>query len=195
MFNILEDSTCEHSAGSSLEIDRVKEKIKAIWTQIINAEYNEKYATQKDDDEDYVSLEDYVTENKLYFPGDSKPENEVDGIVKMLEDMFDPKEELASVQGEGKAPTYSGKQLSANNDKGKIEATTYESKHAMTRTPGDSKTSVKSNTYGIQGGKIASRKDGRVIRSFAPMAEQMRDELTALKVRHNIGRRRELFRL
>jgi len=28
-----------------------------------------------------------------------------------------------------------------------------------------------------------------------PMAEMMKDELTALKARQNIGRRRELFRL
>ena len=195
MFDILEDSTCENSAGSSLEIDRVKEKIKAIWTQIINAEYNDKYATQKDDDEDYVSLEDYITENKLYFPGDAKPENEVDGIVKMLEDMFDPKEELESVQSEGKAPTYSGKQLSANNDKGKIEATVYESEHSMTKTPGDSQTSAKSSTYEHHGGKIAPRKDSKVKTSFAPMIEKIVEELLELEDRQNIGRRRELFRL
>ena len=195
MFDILEDSTCENSAGSSLEIDRVKEKIKAIWTQIINAEYNDKYATQKDDDEHFVSLEDYITENKLYFPGDAKPENEVDGIVKMLEDMFDPKEELESVQGEGKAPTYSGKQLSANNDKGKIEATVYESEHSMTKTPGDSQTSAKSSTYEHHSGKIAPRKDSKVKTSFSPMIEKIVEELLALEDRQNIGRRRELFRL
>ena len=103
--------------------------------------------------------------------------------------------ELESVSSDSKAPTYSGSQLKANNEKGKIEATTYESKHAMTKTPGDTKTSVKSSTYGVQSGKIAPRKDAKVIRSFAPMAEMMRDELTALKVRQNIGRRRELFRL
>jgi len=190
MFDILEDS-CE----TGLELDRVKDKIRDIWTQIINAEYNDKYATQKDDDEDYVSLEDYITENKLYFPGDTKPENEVDGIVKMLEDMFDPKEELESVKSDSKAPTYSGKQLTANNEKGKLEATVYESEHAMTKTPGDSQTSAKSSTYEHHSGKIAPRKDSKAKTSFSPMIQKIVEELLELEDRQNIGRRRELFRL
>jgi len=115
--------------------DRIKDKIRAIWTQVIHAEYKEQYGNQKEDTEDYVSLEDYIKENQLYFPGDTKPENEVDGIVKMLEDMFDDKEDLDSVKSEGKAPTYGGSQLKANNEKGKIEATTYQVEHTTTNSP------------------------------------------------------------
>jgi len=189
MLDILEDSC------SGLEIDRVKDKIRDIWSKIIVAEYNEKYATQKDDDEDYVSLEDYINENQLYFPGDTKPENEVDGIVKMLEDMFDEKEELDPVAKEGKAPTYGGSQLKANNEKGKIEATVYEVKHASTKTPGDSNSSVKSNTYEHHSGKIAPRKDSKVKRSYAPMIQKIVEELLDLDERQAIGRRKQLFRL
>ena len=65
----------------------------------------------------------------------------------------------------------------------------------MTSTPKDSQSSAKSNTYEHHTGKIAPRKDARVIRSFSPMAEMMKDELTALKTRQNIGRRKMLFRL
>ena len=109
--------------------------------------------------------------------------------------MFDDKEELDPVSKEGKAPSYSGSQLKANNEKGKVEATSYEVKHTMTSTPKDSQSSAKSNTYEHHTGKIAPRKDARVIRSFSPMAESMIEELRSLKDRQNIGRRRMLFRL
>ena len=182
MFDILEDST-----SGGLELDRFKCKLQEVWMHLLQETFN-KY-------EDEMSEEEYMKANALHFADDPEEESEMDNLMAMLDDMMSPDEELESVSSDSKAPTYSGSQLKANNEKGKIEATTYESKHVMTKTPGDSKTSVKSNTYGIQGGKIAPRKDAKVIRSFAPMAEMMRDELTALKVRQNIGRRRELFRL
>ena len=182
MFDIL-----ENTSGSNLELTRFKCKLQEVWSHMLH----ETFAKYEDD----MSEEEYMKANALHFADDPEEESEMDNLMAMLDDMMSPDEELESVKGDSKAPTYSGSQLKANNEKGKIEATTYESKHAMTKTPGDSKTSVKSSTYETQSGKIAPRKDGRVIRSFAPMAEQMRDELTALKVRHNIGRRRELFRL
>jgi len=190
MLDILEDS-CD-----GLEIDRIKDKIRSIWNAVITAEYNEQYANQKEDAEDYVSMEDYIKEHQLYFPGDDKPENEVDGIVEMLENMFDDKEELDPVSKEGKAPTYNGKQLSENNEKGKIEATVYEVKHASTKTPSDSKSSVKSNTYDAPAsGKIAPRKDSQVKRNYAPMIKKIVEDLLELDNRQAIGRRKQLFRL
>jgi len=189
MLDILEDSC------GGLEIDRIKDKIRAIWTQVIHAEYKEQYGNQKEDTEDYVSLEDYIKENQLYFPGDTKPENEVDGIVKMLEDMFDDKEDLDSVKSEGKAPTYGGSQLKANNEKGKIEATTYQVEHTTTKTPGDSQSLAKSSTYESHSGKIAPRKDSQVKRNYSPMIKKIVDELLELDERQGIGRRKMLFRL
>ena len=189
MLDILDDSC------GGLEIDRIKDKIRDIWTAVISAEYNEQYATQKEDDEDYVSIEDYIKEHQLYFPGDPKPENEVDGIVEMLENMFDTKEDLEPISSEGKAPSYSGSQLKSNNEKGKVEATKYEAHHAMTHTPSDSKTSVKSSTYEVHSGKIAPRKDSQVKRSYAPMVQKIVEELLNLEDRQGIGRRKMLFRL
>ena len=181
MLDIFEDSC------GGLEIDRIKDKIRSVWNAVITAEYNEQYANQKEDSEDYVSMEDYIKEHQLYFPGDSKPENEVDGIVKMLETMFDDKEELDPVAKEGNAPTYNGKQLSSNNEKGKIEATVYEVKHASTKTPGDSKSSAKSSTYEAHSGKIAPRKDSQVKRSYAPMVEKIIEELLSADERRRAG--------
>ena len=195
MFDILSSTADEPCAGDTLEIDRIKDKIRTIWNQVIVAEYNTEYGNQKDDAEDYVSMEDYIAENQLYFPGDTKPENEVDGIVKMLEDMFDEKEDLTSVKGEGNAPTYKGGSLKSNNEKGKIEATSYEVKHTSTSTPNDSTSLVKSNTYDFHGGKIAPRKDSQVKRNYAPMVKKIVDELLELDERQAHGRRKQLFRL
>jgi len=113
----------------------------------------------------------------------------------MLENMFDDKEELDPVSKEGKAPTYNGKQLSENNEKGKIEATVYEVKHASTKRPSDSKSSIKSNTYESHSGKIAPRKDSKVKRSYTPMIQKIVEDLLELDNRQAIGRRKQLFRL
>mgnify|MGYP003663847822 FL=1 len=113
----------------------------------------------------------------------------------MLGDMIDPQEELESVESTSKAPKYTGKKLKSVNDGRKAPSTTYSSKYSMTKTPGDSKSSIKTGTYESQSGTIAPRTDARVIRSFRPMAKMMRDELTSLRIRQNIGRSRQFDRL
>ncbi len=168
--DILSDSTM---AGGGLEIDRFKTKLREIWSRIL----------------------EYIEANSLRFADEPQEESEIDNLMAMLDDLMNPREELESVQSEGKAPTYKGSSLKSNNEKGKLESTTYEVKHTSTKTPNDSQSSAKSNIYEYHTGKIAPRTDAKVIRSFAPMAEKMKDELIALKLRQNIGRRRELFRL
>jgi len=179
MLDILEDST------GNLELERFKCKLQEIWMRILAETYTEEDG----------SKEEFMEANALRFANDPHEETETDNLMAMLEDLMNPQEELDSVKSEAKAPTYNGKQLSANNEKGTIEATKYEVKHAKTSTPGDSKSSAKSSTYEHHSGKIAPRKDARVIRSFSPMAEMMKDELTALKARQAIGRREMLYRL
>ncbi len=180
MLDILEDST------GNLELERFKCKLQEIWMRILAETHTEEDG----------SKEEFMEANALRFANDPHEETETDNLMAMLEDLMNPQEELDSVKSDAKAPTYNGKQLSANNEKGTIEATKYEVKHAKTSTPGDSKSSVKSSTYNAPAsGKIAPRKDARVIRSFSPMAEMMKDELTALKARQAIGRREMLFRL
>jgi len=181
--DILSDSTM---AGGGLEIDRFKTKLREIWSRILEQTYT---------DSDGMSKEEYIEANSLRFADEPQEESEIDNLMAMLDDLMNPREELESVQSEGKAPTYKGSSLKSNNEKGKLEATTYEVKHTSTKTPNDSQSSAKSNIYEYHTGKIAPRKDAKVIRSFAPMAEKMKDELIALKLRQNIGRRRELFRL
>jgi len=182
--------------SSGLELDRIKDKIRAIWQQIVLAQYSTEYKDQKDDDEDYVSKDDFLEQNALFFPGEDRPENEVDNLVEMLENMFNDKEELDPVSKEGKAPSYKGSELKANNEKGDVEVTTYEVNHKATSTPSDSKSPVKSTTYDKpSGGSVSTRKDSGVQRSYAPMLEKLVEQLLDLDERRDVGRRKQLFRL
>lgn len=171
-----------------LELDRAKSQIRDIWNKIIVAEYNELYGHMKDDHDDYVSLEQYIQENQLFFPGDDKPESETENIIEMLEKMFDPQEELNPVSSEGKAPTYNGEQLKSHNEKGAVEATTYEVKYASTKTPKDSKSAVKSGTYNEPSkGKLTKRTDSEVRRSYRPMVDKIVEDLLSLDQRRRAG--------
>lgn len=182
MIDIFEDS-CD-----ALDIERVKNQIRAIWEKIVVAEYNNEYGDMRDDNDDFKSLDQYLQENQLYFPGDTKPEDETTSIIEMLEAMFDPQEELESVKSEGKAPTYGGSQLKANNDGRQIESTSYEFEFTSTKTPNDSQSGVKSSTYKApSGGKLAKRKDSAVKRSYRPMIEKIVDDLLSLEQRQRAG--------
>jgi hypothetical protein len=191
--DIFKDST------SGLDLERIKEKIRSLWSRIIVAQYGEDYKHQKDNDEDYVSIEEYLEENQLFFPGDEKPTSEVDSLVDMLENIMDPKEELEPISKEGKAPTYKGEEIKAHNERvGKnLESTTYKVKHISTTTPSDSSSSAKGRgTYTPPSrGTIANRTDSKVKTTYAPMFKKIVEELVSLEDRQNIGRRRQLFRL
>ena len=179
MLDILEDST------GNLEIERFKCKLREIWMRILDETHTEEDG----------SKEEFMEANALHFADEPQPENEIDNLMDMLEDMLDPKEDLESIKGESKAPTYNGSQLKSNNEKGKIEVTKYETHHAMTPTPKDSQSSAKSNTYEHHTGKIAPRKDSQVKRSYSPMVQKIVEELLELDNRQGIGRRKMLFRL
>jgi hypothetical protein len=191
--DIFKDST------SGLDLERIKEKIRSIWSRIIVAQYGEDYKHQKDDDEDYVSIEEYLEENQLFFPGDEKPTSEVDSLVEMLENIMDPKEELEPVTKDGKAPSYEGSEIKAHNERiGKnLEATEYKVKHISTSTPTDSSSSAKGRgTYDKpSSGKIAQRTDSAVKRSYAPIIEKIIEELLSLEERQTMGRKKQFARL
>ena len=179
MLDILEDST------GNLELERFKCKLRDIWMRILSETYTEEDG----------SREEFMEANALRFADEPQAETEIDNLMEMLEDLMNPQEELDSVKSEAKAPTYNGKQLSSNNEKGKIEATKYEVKHTATKTPGDSQSVAKSSTYEAHGGKIAPRKDSQVKRNYSPMIKKIVDELLELDERQGIGRRKMLFRL
>ena len=148
------------------------------------------------EDEDSMSEEEYIEHNALKFADEPEEETELDSLMDMLDGLLDPKEELDSVQSEGKAPTYSGGGLKSNNEKGKIEATVYEVNHKSTKTPSDSRSGGKGGSYvGTPSGGISKKKDDTVITKYSPLLEQVRDELKSLSDRQRIGRRKMRFRL
>ena len=180
--------TCEHDSVENLELERFKAKIKEIWSRLLDESYA-KYPTEG------MDLEHFKEHNALKFGDEPEPLDEIDNLMDMLDDLMNPKEELDSVTSEGKAPKYGGSNLKSNNEKRKVEATVYEVNHSSSKTPSDSRSGGKGGSYeGTPSGSISKRKDARVIRSFSPMAESLKEELIALKERQAIGKRRQLFR-
>ena len=180
--------TCDHDSVENLELERFKVKIREIWDRLLEECYA-KYPTEG------MDLEHFKEHNALHFADEPQPEDEIDNLMNMLDELMNPMEELDSVTSEGKAPTYGTTTLKANKEQGKKEAGTYEFKHTTTKTPSDSRSGSKGGSYaGTPSGSIRKNKDERVIRSFTPMAQSIKDELIALAERQAIGKRRQLFR-
>lgn len=156
----------------------------------------ETYSQYYDEDsEDSPSFAEFMEENALKFSDEPEPENELDSIMEMLDSLMESSEELEEVESDGKAPTYKGNGLKSNNEKRKIEATTYEFESKTTKTPSDSRSGVKGGSYeGTPSGKISKKKDDPVITKYSPLLEQIRDEVKSLSDRQAIGKRRLLFR-
>mgnify|MGYP003116414318 FL=1 len=156
--DIFED-TCAHDSTSSIELDRIKDKIRSVWQQLIHASYEKEYKHQRDDDENYMTLEHYIEHNQLMFSGDEQPEDEVDDILKMLDEMLEPDEELEPVESNGKAPKYGSSSLKSNKESSTVPAGVYNIKHISTKTPSDKRSLAKSTTYDVsKGGKQLTSK-------------------------------------
>ena len=174
--------TCEEHAGTSLELERFKAKIREVWSRMLVETYKLHYDPE---DEDSMSEEEYMEHNALRFADEPEPESELDAIMEMLDGLLDPKEELDGVQSGGKAPTYKGSELESHNEKGKTEATVYEFKSKTTKTPSDSRSGVKGGSYeGVPSGKISKKKDDPVITKYSPLIEEFIDELKRIADRH-----------
>ena len=185
--DIFEDS-CDHNSVENLELERFKEKLREIWTRVLE----ETYAKYPDADMD---MEHYKEHNALKFADEPEQETEIDNLMSMLDELMNPLEEEEGIKSEGNAPKYGSSSLKSNNEAGKKEATSYEYKHTSTKTPSESSSRVQGGSYaGTPSGSISKKKDDKVIRSFSPMAESLKEELIALKERQAIGKRRQLFR-
>ena len=191
--DIFKDTVETSDTSSLLEIDRFKARIMEIWSRMLKETYDQYY---DEDDEDALSIDDFFAENALKFANDTEPETELDSLMDMLDGLMDEDEELENVQTDGKAPTYSGKQLSAHNESSKTEATNYEYKHSSSKTPSDSRSGVKGGSYeGTPSSRISKKKTDTVVTKYAPLIEQLKEEIRSLEDRQKIGRRKMRFRL
>ena len=185
-------NTTDSDSTDLLEIDRFKAEILEIWSRMLTECYSHYY---DEDDKDSPSMEEFVESNALKFANDPEPESELDTLMDMLDGLMDEDEELESVQAEGKAPTYGGKQLSSHNELSKTEKTNYEYNHKSTKTPSESRSGVKGGSYvGKHTGQISKRKSAKVVTKYSPLITEIKDELKELAARQAIGKRRQLFR-
>jgi|TARA_R110000824_G_scaffold10610_1_gene46592 hypothetical protein len=191
--DIFEDSTHEGSVSNSLEVDRIKAKVLAVWNQLMAATYEIEYKNQSEDDEDFVSLEDYMEDNKLTFAGEEEetPESEIDVLLEMFDNMLDPQEELEPIESEAKAPTYGSTNLPSYNESLKVPKGTYDGSHASTSIPKDSKDKLKATKYEQpEPGKKLISKTHEVssptsIKSFHDILKVEREKLLRLVAKNN----------
>jgi len=145
--DIFKDSTHEGSVSNSLEIDRIKARVIGVWNQLMAATYEIEYKNQSSDDEDFVSLESFMEDNKLTFAGEEEDKSEIDSLLEMFDDMLDPKEELEPIESDAKAPTYGSTTLPSHSESLKVPKGTYNGNHASTTTPKDSKEELQATRY------------------------------------------------
>jgi len=192
LVDIFKDTT-ESNTASLLEIDRFKAKIIEIWSRMLRETYSQYY---DEDSEDSPSIDEFLEVNALKFSDEPEPESELDSIMEMLDNLMESSEELEEVESEGKAPTYKGSELKSNNEKGKIEKTTYEFKSKSSKTPDDSQSRVPGGSYeGTPSGGISKKRSPQVIRKYSPLVKEIKEEIRSLADRQRIGRRKMRFRL
>ena len=204
MFDIFEDTTEAPCTSSSLELDRIKDKIRAIWNQILTAQFKEEHGEVSDDDcgchdcedcSDKPNLESYLEDNKLYFPDDDKPESEIDNLIQTLDNLFDTHEDLDPVDSSGEAPSYSGSSLKSVSEGGQVDSGSYDYKHSSTRTPEDTAVVISTTSYSHpEGGRLKRKNSDDVRTSYEPMIRTIIEDLKDLDDRQGIGRRRQLYR-
>jgi hypothetical protein len=95
MLDILQDTT-EENIAVSLELDRLKAKLREVWHHALMSQY-EQDKSQSNTEEPMPELEEYLAMNALKFPGDSEEMSEEDELIKMLEEMTDSDEDLDPV--------------------------------------------------------------------------------------------------
>jgi len=190
--DIFSDTTTSNSIDL-LEIDRFKAKILDIWGRMLQEHYANHY---DEDDEDSLSIEQFLNANALKFANDPEEKTELDSLMDMLDGLMNEDEELESVQSDGKAPTYGGKQLSSHNELSKTEKTNYEYSHKSTKTPSESSSRIQGGSYeGTPSSRISKKKTDTVVTKYAPLIKEIQEEIRSLTDRQRIGRRKMRFRL
>jgi len=189
--DIFKDSTHEGSVSNSLEIDRIKARVIGVWNQLMAATYEIEYKNQSSDDEDFVSLESFMEDNKLTFAGEEEDKSEIDSLLEMFDDMLDPKEELEPIESDAKAPTYGSTTLPSHKESLKVPKGTYDGNHASTTTPKDSKEELKATRYEEpeEGKKLISKthevSSPTSIKSFHDILKVEREKLLRLVAKNN----------
>ena len=180
MHSIFEDTT-QDTTSSSLELDRFKEKIREIWGRLLESTYR---------DDGLMSKDEYLESNALKFDSDPQPENEVDSLLSLLDELLENKDEIHVLKSEGKAPTYKGDSLKEHNQKRKIDKTMYDDAHSSTKTPTDSRKVLKTHsqedpTGGMMKSSFHERPDISSIKGLSDELEKEHRRLLAYVAKRN----------
>jgi hypothetical protein len=190
--NIFQDTTESHTE-SYLEIDRFKAKILEIWSKMLEETYSQYF---NEESEDSPSMEEFLEKNALKFSDEPEPESELDSLMDMLDSFMDDDEDRVEVESDAKAPTYKGEQLKSHNEKSKIKIGVYDVDNQTTKNPQDTRSRVQGGSYdGVENGSLGRKQDAKVIRKYAPLIQEIKEELRSLTERQRIGRRKMRFRL
>ena len=115
----------------------------------------------------FIDSDDIWEKNKLKFSDEPEPENELDSLLDMLDGLMDDNDDLTEIESDGKAPTYKGSQLKSNNEKSNIKGGTYNVNNENTKSPVDSRSQIKTGSYGgVANGTLNRKQDSKVIRKY-----------------------------
>jgi hypothetical protein len=183
VFDILDDTIKDNDIGDSLELDKIKHKIKDIWSKIVAAQYKDQYPEGED-------LDTYLEENTLYFQGEERPDSELETLLSTLDELFNDKEDLDPIDSSGSSPSYAGKSLKSVSEGRSSNPGTYKYTHSTTTTPSDSPTTVSSTSYTIpKSGSLKRNKSSdrstAISRSLMELLEEERRKLLKIVTRRN----------
>lgn len=179
--SIFNDSTFD------LELEKIKEKIAKIYNQLVEKVYrtDNPGATPEE-------IAQFLEDNGLEFKTEENFDEEIEELEEALDSMLQ-EEDLDPVKDKDyKDPKVeTGKELkSKTHEKKELKETANlpEPKGLMA-TPADSRKRVITKKVKDPTGKISTRKITPRDVSFAPLIEQITDELASLKQRQRIGRK------
>lgn len=191
MFDLFEDTVKDDNnpIHYSLELERIKEKLKNIWNMALQS-----HCTSMDiTDEEKAQ---YIKDNQLRFTGETEDHpNELDSVLEMLDQLMNLDSELNPVESEETAPSYSGSLLSSYTESSKVPNGSDNSSHPSTITSSDSHTKLSTGFYDKpRSNKLSRKTDFMIVTVITPLFTKVKDELLDLKSRQSIGKRRQLFR-
>ena len=185
--------------SDDIELDAFKEKIRQLYNDILEKVYKRQNPGATPEE-----CASYVEENGLQFPDETPDTEELDGEIEELMNMLDtmgPSDEEESVedmQMESKPKEHTGEQLKSKSHEKGIKQEMKDINHKMGglfKNVKDERKGTATKAPTVPTGKDIKRNTTTAHKvEFAPLVEVFKEELTALRDRQRVGKRRQLFR-
>lgn len=112
--------TTDDEFVTSLELERIKNKIKDVWNHALVSQY-ETDKSSSNTEKPLPVLEEYLAMYALKFPGDVDVGTEADGLLALLEDIMSSDEDLDPVNKEAHPEAEHSCGCGAQGAKGSVE--------------------------------------------------------------------------